>query len=420
MNSIVREVKKLLTPEKDFMAKMGLETREFIKLLNVEIKKQKAKADVFVGGSFAKGTILKGEKYDVDIFVRFNSGDKISEKLEKIISKVAKKIGKPCLKVHGSRDYFQIDMGNFCFEVVPVLKIKRPKDAQNVTDLSYFHVNYVKRKAKGLENEIRLAKAFFKASGVYGAESYIQGFSGYGVECLIIHYKSFLKMLKNIAKSGEQIIIDSGKHYRNSKEILIELNESKRKGPIVLIDPTFKERNVLAALNQESFDKVRELASRFLKASSERFFVADEINIESLKKKAMKAKAELLILNIETQRQKGDIAGTKMKKFSRFVERHLEKQYALLDKEFDYSGSDKARAYFILKAKKEVILRGPPSFMVEYVESFRKKHRNAILKKGRWYASSKVGNLGSYVELLIRDKKILEQMDISKVDLEIV
>ncbi|MEK6898500.1 MAG: nucleotidyltransferase domain-containing protein [Nanoarchaeota archaeon] len=419
MNSVINSFKKSLVPERDFLSEMTSETKEFIKLLEGEIRKQKARADVFIGGSFVKGTMLKSEKYDVDIFVRFNSEDKILG-LEKIISKVVKKIGKKCLKVHGSRDYFQIDMGEFCFEVVPVLKISRPKDALNVTDLSYFHVNYVKRKARGLEGEIRLAKAFFKASGVYGAESYIQGFSGYGVECLIIHYKSFLKMLKSIVSSNEQIIIDSGKHYRNSREVLIELNESKRKGPIVLVDPTFKERNVLAALNKESFDKVRELAGRFLKAPSERFFIADEINLEALKRKAVKAKAELLVFNIETQRQAGDIAGTKMKKFSRFVERYLEKQYSILASEFDYSGADKAKVYFIVKPKKEVILRGPPAFMSEYVGVFRKKHRNAVLKRGRWYASAKVGNAQDYAELLIKDKKILEQMDISKVELEIV
>ena len=30
--------------------------------------------------------------------------------------------------------------------MIPVVKISRPENSNNVTDLSYFHVNYVKRK----------------------------------------------------------------------------------------------------------------------------------------------------------------------------------------------------------------------------------------------------------------------------------
>jgi hypothetical protein len=43
------------------------ETKEICSFLKKNIKENKIKADIFVGGSFAKRTLLKGEKYDIDI-----------------------------------------------------------------------------------------------------------------------------------------------------------------------------------------------------------------------------------------------------------------------------------------------------------------------------------------------------------------
>ena len=43
------------------------------------------------------------------------------------------------------------------------------------------------------------------------------------------------------------------------------MNESKRQNPIVLIDPTWKERNALAALSRETFEKFQESLRKFMR-----------------------------------------------------------------------------------------------------------------------------------------------------------
>jgi len=53
---------------------------------------------------------------------------------------------------------------------------------------------------KKILDEIRIAKAFCYANNCYGAESYISGFSGYALELLVYHYKSFLKFIKSMVK----------------------------------------------------------------------------------------------------------------------------------------------------------------------------------------------------------------------------
>ena len=102
----------------------------------------------FLSGEFCEEHYNKKDRYDIDIFVRFDKKylkQNLSDLTEKIIGKANGK--NKVERIHGSRDYFKIVVGkNLFFEIVPVLKINHPKEAENVTDLSYFHVNYAKRK----------------------------------------------------------------------------------------------------------------------------------------------------------------------------------------------------------------------------------------------------------------------------------
>ena len=182
MKKVLKDEIELISVDEIIIDKIEKVINLFKERLEKELKKQRIKAGMFVGGSFAKGTIVKQDEYDIDIFVRFEKKGDIGDILGRIINKICKEAELKCEKVHGSRDYYKIFITKgIVFEIIPVLSIKKPADAENVTDLSYFHVNYVRRKAVRLGNEIRLAKQFCHAQGVYGAESYIQGFSGYAL-----------------------------------------------------------------------------------------------------------------------------------------------------------------------------------------------------------------------------------------------
>ncbi|MBW3011202.1 nucleotidyltransferase domain-containing protein, partial [Candidatus Woesearchaeota archaeon] len=171
----------------DFMKKLLAENtvalpdfHEVIQKIKAELDKQGVKAEVMVGGSAAKGTYLK--EFDIDIFVRFvKKAD--PDLLEVILKNCFRKVD----RVHGSRDYFQIVHKRQEYEIVPVLKIAKASQAQNITDVSMLHVNWV-RKHLSRPDEVKLAKLFCKAQSVYGAESYINGLSGYILEILVVYY----------------------------------------------------------------------------------------------------------------------------------------------------------------------------------------------------------------------------------------
>jgi len=398
------------TPDKEELAYLKKETADFVEKFRDGLRKKKIDADVFVGGSFAKGTLSKQDNYDVDVFVRFDwKYDGLSDMVEGVL----KRLGIGFDRVHGSRDYFRIEKSDkLTFEIVPVLRVKKVREARNITDLSYFHVNYVRRAMKKeLRRDLGLAKRFFRAQKVYGAESYIQGFSGYALECLIIHYGGFEKMLKGLVKLKDKIVIDPAKRYNKKGDVLFEMNEARLQSPIILVDPTWKERNVLAALSKETLDKLKVSAKNFLARPSPGFFERKEVNIDMMKKR----KGEFVHVVLGCDRQEGDIAGTKMKKFARFLERESRVYFEVLDCEFVYGLGQKADLYLVLKPRKEVVRQGPILDMGKQVKAFRAANRGKVFElKGRLWARETVDFSGKeFLERFAKkEKQRVEEMGI--------
>ncbi|MEK6876995.1 MAG: hypothetical protein AABX63_06245, partial [Nanoarchaeota archaeon] len=339
-----------------------------------------------LGGSGAKGTWLK--TFDADIFVMFNYGrykDK-SGQLSDILGKSLKKHFK-ITRLHGSRDYFQIKQGKFTFEIIPILEIKKAEQAKNITDVSPLHSSFV-LKHKKLIDEIRLTKQFFKAAGVYGAESYIQGFSGYVCEILTVYYGSFLKLMKAITRWKEKTVIDV-KGYYKGKNVFMELNKSKLTSPLIVIDPVQKDRNAAAALDHEKFEIIIRRAKEFLKKPSKEFFEIKTLTEEDIRRKFTK---HLVILKAIPLNKKEDVAGAKMLKAFHFIEKALIfNDFKVNESDMLWHGKD-ALFYYALesdKLPKTKEVSGPPVKIRFHAELFKKKHKGAFVKNNRLYAREK-------------------------------
>lgn len=369
---------------------------------------KKHKINASIGGSLAKNTLIKKQIQDIDIFAVFKN-QQDTQKLEETI----KKAGLIAKKVHGSRDYFHIQDQDSIFEIIPVVRFKDPAKAENVTDFSLLHVNYVAKKTKNhpkLTDEIKLAKVFCYSQNCYGAESYIKGFSGYALELLVINYGSFLNFLKNIvklSKSKSKIMIDQEKKFKIKEQILTELNESKLQSPLVLIDPTYKFRNVTAGLSQETFNSFLLAASQFLKKPSSEFFKLKHVNPQELKNLAKNKKARFFHLCLKTSKQEGDIAATKMKKFFEFMIHELEhKKQQIIAKDFVYNKGQESEAYLVIKENKEIEIKGPPKNNEQALKNFKLVHKNLFFKKGFAFAKAKI----SLDDIFAKIKQYQEEM----------
>ncbi|MEA3329739.1 MAG: hypothetical protein U9Q06_03265 [Nanoarchaeota archaeon] len=401
-------------------------SEKVIAVLKKRAKKKNIDATPFVGGSLAKNTLIRKKKQDVDIFLRF--GRKYSEEeISKLIKKIFFLFRVPgerikVKRLHGSRDYYKIlfKKSGILVEVVPVVRISKVEQARNLTDLSYFHVNYIKKKIgkdKKLADEIKLAKSFAHGQGCYGAESYIQGFSGYALELLVTHYKTFNRFLREMVKVEDKLIIDQEKQYKTKEQIIKELNPTKLKSPIILIDPTFKERNTARALSKERFKKFQKSAKRFLENPHSEFFEPKKINILKMRERAIDERGIFAVFEFSTKKQPGDIAGTKLLKFSKFFNKELKKYFDVAKWEFDYPGLKSARIYLVMKRKKEIIILGPEIHRELAVKAFKKKHRIWYIEENR-IKSARATDF-SVKEFSKRfkktHKKTIKQMSIRKV-----
>lgn len=355
----------LVKPEKEEIKHVEKIAGCFLEKLNKELKDVKA----VIGGSVAKGTWIKGNP-DIDIFVqyplKFKDKD-ISALLEKGLKKVFKEVS----RVHGSRDYFKIEYSSYIFEIIPVLKVSSPEKAENITDASPFHTEWVKSKVnESLQDEIRLTKAFCKANKLYGAESYIKGFSGFVTEILTIHYGSFEKLIKAAMKWKEVEIIGDKQHAK-------KLNEAKL-SPLIVIDPTCSSRNAAAALSDKKFKKFIETAKEFYHNPNPSFFEIKTQNLEELKD-------ALILKAIPLNNRKSDIAGAKLLKAQEYIKKILD-QNGFNVTEHDMEFGSESLLWFFTE-KKEIPKKfrhfGPPLKETRHVEVFKERYPGYKIENDR-------------------------------------
>lgn len=390
IDAILEKVLEEVRPPPEDAKSIDERLKEFKSKAEREIKSMRLDAKIFVGGSVAKKTLTRRAErpYEADVFVVFGArhGD-VSRITEKMMEKIFGRTG--FTRIHGSRDYYSVEFNGLRLEIVPVLKIRKPEDAVNVTDLSILHVRYVRKKMKSgrLPEEVMLMKSFCHASRCYGAESYVRGFSGYGLELLAIHYGGFLKFVKSVAESkNEKTVIDAERHYGRKKDVFTDLNASKLDSPIILIDPTCRRRNALAGLSEETFGRFRKTCRRFLKNPSEKFFVFKEMDFEKIRSRY--DADDFVRLELKTGKQEGDVAGSKLLKFHRHVEREIKKSFDVKRDGFEYLKGKTADSFFVALKKEKILIKGPPETGDgKDVESFRKKHAGAFAKDGRIFAT---------------------------------
>jgi len=375
MKAILKEVLEEITPPKQ----KPKEVQQFLKDINAQLKKHKIKAKAVLGGSFAKDTWLMGD-FDVDVFVKFDLkyDDFV---LSKLLEKALKKF--KATKLHGSRDYFWV-RNDIKYEIVPVRDIKKPEQAMNVTDFSPKHVDWVNKKGREYKKDIMLAKKFCKAQGVYGAESYIRGFSGHVVDILVIHYKGFRPFLRAASKWKAKQVVDYPKKYKG--KALLMMNKSKLLSPLIVVDPVQPERNASAALKMDKFDLFVKAARDFLKKPSKKFFEEQKTDYKALAKKG-----HLVKIEVEVKRGKEDVVGTKLLKAFEYL-RSKFRDFDLVKSGWEWNKKTKAEFWFVIKNKKlsaTEVRTGPPKDIALGVKHFKKKHKKTYTSKGRIMAKVK-------------------------------
>ncbi|MDG6898587.1 MAG: CCA tRNA nucleotidyltransferase [Nitrososphaerota archaeon] len=204
---------------------------------------------VLLGGSFAKGTWLRG-RADLDVFLKLDSAT-LEQRFEEIGLRVGAEAteGYPRGKKFAQHPYTEAEMDGVKVNIVPCYDV-RPKEWKSAADRSPFHVELVSAMPEAQKDQVRLLKMWMQGVGVYGAEIEVQGFSGYAAEVLVMTHRSFLGVLRYFADLGR---VDS--------ERLLQLP-----------DPVDPGRDLARAISNQKVGELVFAARKFLSSPSMKFF----------------------------------------------------------------------------------------------------------------------------------------------------
>jgi len=232
---------------------------------------------VVLTGSLAKGTFLKGN-HDIDIFLLIPiSYDIDRDFVNKLGDCLKNKMDRIELD-YAQHPYISANIGSWVLDMVPAYDIEDMSHKKSAVDRTVFHTKYVLSHISDKQkDEIRLVKQFLKANNLYGAEMRTEGFPGYLCELMIIHYKSFIGFLEGILDWEIGKFIDIEEYYKESSNHSFD-------HPLVVVDPTDKNRNVASALSLENFLRLKVIVKQFLEKPSLRYFKIHKITKAGLVK----------------------------------------------------------------------------------------------------------------------------------------
>ncbi len=258
MKNILERARKIAIPGKQEEEKIGAIAENLLDLVRKEIGKYPEITSVELGGSYAKGTWLKG-KLDLDIFVKMKK-----ETDEKRFEEIGRKVGFDSMKKfhpyvrYSDHPYVEAVVQDTKVNVVPCYDVEKGQ-WKSAADRSSFHTRFILEKLDAeRKNEVRLLKKFLRGIDIYGAEIATEGFGGYVSEVLIYHYGSFVKVLEAAANFSQGQVIGSP--------------TKKFETTFVLIDPVDSNRNLGTAISAQNFGIFILAARAFLKKPSLAFF----------------------------------------------------------------------------------------------------------------------------------------------------
>lgn len=306
------------TPTAREAAAIAAVAGEAMRLVKEKAPAEQAVSDVVFGGSFAKGTWLRGDA-DIDIFVKVRP-----EVDEKIFEQLGVRMGKDALKKYNPQlrysdhPYVEAFIGNTRINVVPCYDVEKGR-WKSAADRSPYHTQYIMQALdEEKKTQVRLLKKFFKATGIYGAEISTGGFSGYVSEVLVAKYGSLEGVLQAAAGFGQKTVVAVDEKGYDPDVV------KGFSSPLVIIDPVDPRRNLGTAVSPESAGKFILAARAFLARPSGRFFSTSPSKRQGGRKVNKKLYPFVLVAEFSHRRRSPDTIWGQMKRSAASLAKQME------------------------------------------------------------------------------------------------
>ena len=215
-----------------------------------------------VAGSAARGTFVKG-RLDIDLFLLFPPETPRAD-LERDGIRLAEALLERGELRYAEHPYLRGHFEGFTVDAVPGYAISDSSRPQSAVDRTPFHQEYLERReTPELVGQVRLAKQFFRALNVYGADARTGGFSGYLTELLVLRFGSLRQLLAEAQR------------WRIPVDLRSDPNAAPRVPndvALILDDPVDPDRNVASALRRQNLALFGLAAREYLAHPTERAF----------------------------------------------------------------------------------------------------------------------------------------------------
>ena len=257
------QILKDIKPTKKQQDDIDSMSERLVNFLKETCRKEDINAKIAVVGSVAKHTALKG-KSDIDIFMAFPldvDETTLKETGLYLAHKCSDAFKGEASHHFASHPYVTSDIEGYEVDLVPCYAIEDGSQLKSAVDRTILHTRYVKSNLTDEQcDEVLLLKKFMDMTGTYGSEFKVGGFAGYLCELLIIKYGSFEQTLKaaSLWKYGQVIDLED---YGTAGQF---------DDPLIVIDPTDKNRNVGAALRLNKFSEFIQSARNYLSSDNKK------------------------------------------------------------------------------------------------------------------------------------------------------
>ena len=345
-----------------------------VDFLKETCKKEDIDAKITIVGSVAKHTALKG-KSDIDIFIAFPlsvSENTLKETGLYLAHKCNDQFNGDASHHFASHPYVTSDIDGFEVDFVPCYEIEDGSQLKSAVDRTILHTRYVKSKLthEGCD-EVLLLKRFMDMTGTYGSEFKVGGFAGYLCELLIIKYGSFEEVLKSASnwQFGHSIDLEG---YGTSKNF---------NDPLIVIDPTDKNRNVAAALRLNKFSEFIQSARNYLSSDNKKeyFYLLDKsLNKEDILDEFAKRGSDVIAISFDIPEIPLDTLHPQLKMTTEALAEKINDEEFLVFRA-DYSSNEVDSAVILLemtssKLNKIKINTGPKIYLTKACNNFTAKY----------------------------------------------
>ncbi|MHC1600566.1 MAG: CCA tRNA nucleotidyltransferase [Candidatus Methanospirareceae archaeon] len=387
---ICEAVIEQIRPDEEDRRRVKAVTDSIIAKINEKALEMGIEAHAISVGSTARNTWVSGEA-DIDIFIMFPA-DLSEEDLKEKGLALAKSISDRHEERYASHPYihayFYDVEGRTEHEadLVPCFSVKDASLLKSAVDRTPFHNEYVVKRISGFEDEVLLLKQFMKCLDIYGSEQRRKGFSGYLCELLILHYSSFIELLRNASRwqYGERIDLEGQGTYKG-----------EGKDPLIVIDPVDPNRNVAAAVSEYSFCRLIDAARDFLAHPSMDFFLPrkeEPMSEAEFMNLVRKRGTEFVMVVFEAPDEVEDVLFPQLRKAETSVKNLIERNGFEVYRSNVCVEGDKAflllelLVWTLPRIKKHV---GPPVTSEYHSEQFKSKYttakpREMFIENGRY------------------------------------